>query len=189
MPIEHADQGGGDDPMGVPSGFAPHGGAPDEPPTAAAHERTFLVVVDGSAEWRCALRFACRRAQRTGGHVALLHTIEPVTFQHWLAVAEKMRAEVRAEAEAHLSAVSEEVFALTGRYPIIHIREGTPAEQLIKLIEEEPTVSILVLAARRGGDGPGPLVSYLTGKGIAHLRVPVAIVPGTLSDADIDLLS
>ena len=40
-------------------------------------ERVFLVVVDESEEMQVALRFACRRAQHTGGRVALLYVIEP----------------------------------------------------------------------------------------------------------------
>ena len=39
--------------------------------------RVFLVVVDESPELKVALRYACRRAQKTGGRVALLHVTEP----------------------------------------------------------------------------------------------------------------
>ena len=70
------------------------------PPTAAP--RVFLVVVDESEELRNALRYACRRAQRTNGHVALLHVIEPVEFQHWLGVGRVLEEDARAQAELKL---------------------------------------------------------------------------------------
>ncbi|MBF0335240.1 MAG: universal stress protein, partial [Alphaproteobacteria bacterium] len=38
-------------------------------------------------------------------------------------------------------------------------------------------------------EGPGPLVASLVGKHAARLRIPLTIVPGTLSDADIDRIA
>jgi hypothetical protein len=37
------------------------------------------------------------------------------------------------------------VFAQTGRVPTVHIREGSRAEQLVQLLREDLTVSLLVL--------------------------------------------
>ena len=39
--------------------------------------RTYLVVIDDSAEARVALRFAARRALKTGGSVEVLAVVEP----------------------------------------------------------------------------------------------------------------
>ena len=47
-----------------------------------------------------ALRYAARRAQHTGGRVALLYVIEPSDLQQWMAVETLMREERREEAEA-----------------------------------------------------------------------------------------
>ena len=43
-------------------------------------QRKFLVIADDSPEFQAALRFACRRARSTGGHVALLRVIEPAVL-------------------------------------------------------------------------------------------------------------
>ena len=43
-------------------------------------QRKFLVIADDTPEFQAALRFACRRARSTGGHVALLRVIEPAVF-------------------------------------------------------------------------------------------------------------
>ena len=50
-------------------------------------------------------------------------------------------------------------------------------------------LGILVLAAGTGAEGPGPLISYLTGKPAARLRIPITIVPGGLTLDEIDALS
>jgi len=68
----------------------------------ATSNRTFLVVVDDSDEMTKALRYACRRAQHTGGRVALLSVIEPAEFQHWMAVGDLMKEEARDEAESRV---------------------------------------------------------------------------------------
>ncbi|NQW09501.1 MAG: universal stress protein [Alphaproteobacteria bacterium] len=152
-------------------------------------QRVFLVVIDDSEEMKVALRFACQRARHTGGRVALFRAIEPVEFQHWMGVGELMREEARAEAEALMERMSEMVVEISGTIPVLYLREGPVREELMKLIDEEPTISILVLGADTNADNPGPLVSYLSTKGAARLRIPITIVPGTLTDKEIDGLT
>ena len=160
------------------------------PATATPPQRVFLVVVDESEEMRTALRFACRRAQHTRGRVALLYVIEPVEFQHWLGVGRVMEEEARLDAERRMQTLAAEVFAQTGSMPAVHIREGQRAEQLVALLDEEPSISLLVLGTAIGAADPGPLVTYLTSSaGRNRLRVPVTLVPGHLSESEIDALS
>jgi nucleotide-binding universal stress UspA family protein len=155
----------------------------------APPERVFLVVVDESDELKVALRYAARRAQHTGGRVALLYVIEPSDLQQWAAVETLMREEQREQAEALLQKLSAEVTELSGSMPVIFIREGRRRDELLALIDEEPTISVLVLAASAGTEGPGPLITALTGKALTKLRVPITIVPGSLSDQQLDALT
>jgi nucleotide-binding universal stress UspA family protein len=152
-------------------------------------DRVFLVVVDETEEMEVALRFACRRARHTGGRVALLYVIEPAEFQHWMAVEDLMREEARSEGEQLLQKLAARVNELVGSIPILYVREGKVRDELFKLLDEEPRVSILVLGANPGSRGPGPLVSALTGKMIGKLRIPVTVVPGNLGDEEIDMIS
>ena len=158
---------------------------------AAPHkaERIFLVVVDATEEMSVALRFACRRAHNTGGRVALLYVMEPADFQHWMAVEEKMREERREEAERVLHGLAAEVNALTGKTPVLYVREGKASDLIVELIEEEPDISILVLGAGTGKKGPGPLVSSLAGKLSGKFPIPITVVPGNLSLDQIDALT
>ena len=154
-----------------------------------APDRIFLVVVDDSPELEVALRYACRRARRTGGRVALLTVMEPSDYQHFMAVSDIMQEEARAAAEQVLQKWAEKVNEWTGALPVLYLREGARGDELLKLIEEEPTISILVLGANPGPKGPGPLVSMLTGRMVGKLRVPITIVPGNLSPEDVEKVS
>ncbi|WP_448205273.1 universal stress protein [Azospirillum sp. sgz302134] len=160
-------------------------------PTAAAKPpvRIFLVVVDESPEHRVALRYACLRARKSGGKVALLTVIEPGEMQHWLAVENLIREEQRTEAEQKLQKLARDVNKLTGTLPALYVREGNRRDEVLALIEEEPSISILVLGAGIDPEGPGPLISYFTGRGLARLRIPLTIVPGGLGDDAIDAVT
>jgi nucleotide-binding universal stress UspA family protein len=163
---------------------APGAQAPPGP-----RERVFLVVVDDSPEFGAALRFASRRAAHTGGRVALLYVIDRAEFEQWMSVGELMREEARKQAEQVLHRHAATCKEISGKMPILHIREGRPQDELMALLEAEPEISVLVLGAGTGGKGPGPLVSYLVGKAAGKLRVPVTVVPGALTDAEIDALT
>jgi hypothetical protein len=77
--------------------------------------------------------------------------------------------------------IAAEVHQMSGAMPVLVLREGSRRDELLKLIDEDPSISILVLAAATGPKGPGPLVTEFTGKLVGRLRIPVTIVPGNLS--------
>ena len=151
--------------------------------------RVFLVVVDDSEELHQALYFACQRAKSLNGRVALMHCIAPAEFQHFAGVGELMREEARTNAEELIRINSEYVFELTGENPIVYLREGNTTVEVVNLINEEEEISILILGSNTQGDTSGPLINYLTTKGAAECPVPITIVPGNLSDEDIDHLT
>jgi nucleotide-binding universal stress UspA family protein len=152
-------------------------------------DRVFLVVVDDTEEMQVALRYACNRAHNTNGRVALLYVIESSEFQHWMSVGDLMREEARSEGEQVLQRWAAQVMEQTGTMPVLYLREGSRRSELMSLIDEEPSISILVLGANTEQRGPGPLVSALTGKFVGKLRVPVTIVPGHLSDEEVDKIT
>ncbi len=155
----------------------------------SAQPRVFLVVVDETEEHRLAVQYAARRAAHTGGRLALLYVVEPAELQQWMAIEELARAERREAAEELLQRLCEEIVPVAGSMPMVYIREGRRRDELLALIAEEPSISILVLAAGTGPEGPGPLITYLTGKPAARLRIPITIIPGGLSLDEVDALS
>ena len=84
-----------------------------------AEQRVFLVVVDESPEMRNALRYACRRAKRTGGRVAMLYVMDSPEGQQWGAVVDLMRQEARQQAEEVIARHADTAVALTGQPPAI----------------------------------------------------------------------
>ena len=153
---------------------------------AAEHERVFLVVFDESEEMQHALRYACRRALHSGGRVSLLMVIEPSGFQHWMAVGDLMREEARSEAELTLQRLAAEVTETSGKMPTLHIREGDRRDELFALLDEDPSISVLVLGASTGKRGPGPLTTALTGKDLGRLHIPMVLVPDSMTEDEID---
>jgi nucleotide-binding universal stress UspA family protein len=149
--------------------------------------RKFLVVVDKSPECKVAVRFATRRAQHTGGRMTLLCVAELPEMQQWRGVEEIMKDEARAEAERLIYDAAKVVNELSGVICELVIAEGRPAECLSDLLKHDSDISILVLAAATAKDGPGPLVA--TVGTASHYPIPVTIVPGNLSDTDIDTLA
>lgn len=152
----------------------------------AKRDRVFLVVVDDSPERTVALRYAALRAKKSGGRIALLRVVEPVGLVEWAGVGVMMQEERRQEAESLLSGLAAEVQEITGGMPILLIREGEPRDELLALLDEDPRISILVLAAAPGSSGPGPLISALVGRHASRLRVPMTIVPGSMDDKELD---
>lgn len=162
---------------------------PDSEEKAAApakRDRVFLVVVDDSPEREISLKYAALRARKGGGRVALLRVLEPMGQVEWAGVGVMMQEEAREEAEKMLSGLAARVQEITGGMPILLIREGNARDELLALVEEDPRISILILAAAAGSGGPGPLISALTGRYAHRLRVPMTIVPGNLDDKELD---
>jgi nucleotide-binding universal stress UspA family protein len=155
--------------------------------TATDHARKFLVVVDKTPECAVALRFAARRAQHTSGHITLLCIAEPGDIQQWKGVEDIMREEAHQAAESLLHNAAKIVNELTGITPELIIEHGRPSERLLALIKRDADISILVLAASTGKEGPGPLVSLFAGTNAQ--TIPVTIVPGGLSNEAIDALA
>ena len=94
-----------------------------------------------------------------------------------------------AEAEERLRMLSSRVMEWSGEMPVFYIRSGNRRDELFKLLEEEPSISVLVLGSATQPGGPGPLISALTGKFYDRLHIPLTIVPGSLTEEEVDALT
>jgi nucleotide-binding universal stress UspA family protein len=153
------------------------------------HKPKCLVIVDDTAEWDRAVRYASRWAMRAGGGVVMLRIVETEDQnQQWLGVADIMRAEALEDANEALDRASGRANGIAAITPERVIREGDPTEQLVDVIEKDTDIVMLVLAANAGPEGPGPLVTAMASAAGAF-PIPIVIVPGELNDAEIDALS
>lgn len=159
-------------------------------PEPGDRPRKFVCVVDSSPECAVAVQFASRRAKHSGGRVLLLFVIEPGDFEHWASVKDIMREEAREEAEDVLRLQAARVEEVSLAPAELAIREGKLQEEIRALIEEDPSIGVLVLGSAIGKEGPGPLVSLLAGRDPSHrFPIPVTVVPGHLTDEEINALA
>ena len=150
--------------------------------------RKFLVVLDDSRECLNAMRFAALRAAHTGGGVTILAVIPPDEFQHWVGVADIMRAETRERIEAHFEVFAKWMRDRQGVNPELGIREGEPVNEILDLIREDSEIGVLVLGAGTDKSGPGPLVTQMS-RASGNLPIPITIVPGELSKERLEAIT
>lgn len=150
--------------------------------------RNYLVVIDESPEAEIALRFAARRAVKTGGGVEILVVMPPQEFIAFGGVQATMEEEARHHAEGLVAAAAGTLFDESGLKPIITVREGDGPRVIRQIIADTPAIAALVLGAAASGP-PGDLVSHFAGTDAGTMPVPVMIVPGSLTTEAIDRLS
>ena len=154
----------------------------------AEAKRTYLVVVDDSAESRVALRFAARRAAKTGGKIEVLGIVEPQDFVQFGGVQAAMEEEQRLRIEGVVSAAIGEILDESGMDANIILRSGEAVRTVRDYLEGRDEVAALVLGAAPNGS-PGALVANFTGNDAGQLPCPVMIIPGSLSDDRLEQLS
>jgi len=151
-------------------------------------KRTYLVVVDDSAEARVALRFAARRAGKTNGRVEVLGIVEPQDFVQWGGVQNAIEEEQRLRIEGVVSGAIGEILDESGIEATIVIQQGEVVKTVREYIAERPEIAALVLGAAPSGN-PGTLVADLTGADAGRLPCPVMLIPGSISDERLEQLS
>ena len=156
------------------------------------HHRKFMIIVDGSQESEAALYYAAARIRHTSGSMVLIYVIEPQDFQHWMGVRDVHIEEETTKAKAMFRLFRRKLKREGAQdIPIEEvIREGNKAEEIIKHVDEDEDVAILVLGAASDAKGPGPLISALaSGSTAGQYPIPITIVPGNLSVDDIEALA
>ena len=155
------------------------------------HARKLLVIVDETPEVEGALYYAAGRVHHAGGRIQLLYIIEPDN-QFWEGVRQVQLEEETNKARA--------IFRLFRRklnndgYEAVPteevIREGKKVEEMLKQIDEDEDIAVLVLGVSKEAAGPGPLVTSLAvGANAGKFPIPITIVPGELALEDIKALA
>jgi len=150
-----------------------------------------LVIADESKEFPAALTYAGQLAKVNGWRLVMLRVIEPSDPAPWASITEEMRRQALDAAESLTQRFAAEVWAECGVTAEPVLREGSTKQELKKLIDEDLSIKLVVLAAVHGGpSGPGPLVQSLAkAHGISARHIPVMVIPGTLSREEIRALA
>ena len=69
--------------------------------------------------------------------------------------------------------------------PKTYLKKGNTSDELIKLINTEKRITVLVLGASIETGNPGPLINFVMNASFES-RIPITIVPGNLTDEQID---
>ena len=150
--------------------------------------RKFLVVLDDSKECLNAIRFAAMRAAKSGGGVEVLSIIPPEEFNHWIGVADLMRAEAKERIEVHFEVFAKWMRDKQGIDPSLVIREGEVVPEILAQISDDSEIGVLVLGASTDKKGPGPIVTQLS-KNAGSLPIPITVVPGDLSKERLEAIT
>ena len=152
-------------------------------------KKKFLVVVDDSDELKNAIYFAVNRAIHTEGKLSLLYIVDPAIDAQWARIENLIEQEATSEAKKICRGWSQKIKKRFNIESEIIIKIGDRTEELLKLVKEDSNIRFLVLASSANNENPGPLITSLTGKKIKDLSIPIVIVPGSLSEKDIDLIA
>ncbi|MCG2840114.1 universal stress protein [Sandaracinobacter sp. RS1-74] len=155
---------------------------------ANAAAETFLVVVDDTPECAKAMRFAALRARHTGARVLALHVLKPTQFLQWGSAQQDIEEEAEQLGQALLAATATEAEALTGQRPETRLLRGRASEAVLEVVTSDRSIRALVLGAAAKGK-PGPLVDFFAGERAGSLPCMVMIIPGGISDSDLDRLT
>lgn len=153
------------------------------------HKSKYLVIIDETPECDKAIYFAAKRAKKVDSTVVLLAVVPDAEYVEWAGISSMLEQESEDELNNRLASARQKVLLISGTLPETFLRKGNRAKEIIKYVEEDTDVSFLVLAAGTGQEGPGPLISHLVGKGATEFSIPIAIIPPTLTEDDIDSLA
>lgn len=149
--------------------------------------RVYLVIMDETEEASVALRFASRRAARTGGQVHLLALVPREPFVAFGGIQATIEEEARARAEALVTTAAGSLLSEGGQMPVISVRTGSGEQVIREYLAAHSEIAALVLGAAKSG-GPGPLIAHFSAIS-GQLPCPLYVIPGGLTDQELDRLS
>lgn len=145
-----------------------------------------LVIADESEEFPSALSYAGVLAKSAGWRLVMLRVVEPTDPAPWASISEEMRRQAHTAAESLTQRFAAEVWAECGVTVEPVLREGELRPEIRKLLDEDGSIKLVVLAAAAGPGGPGPLVASLAkSAGLGTRHVPVLVVPGALTREEV----
>lgn len=148
----------------------------------------FIVCVNNSPEALVALKLAYSKAYKNKGQVAILHVITPPDFKTLGAVTDKMHNEQRKEAETLLKKMAEEAYESTKLISSLILREGEIGVEIVNAAMDDSDASMLVLGVPGDRKSHGKLTSWLAEQLGNGLFLPLLLVPGNLTDTQLQEL-
>ena len=149
----------------------------------------FLVCVDNTAHSRTAVRFACAKAKQLDCPIELIHVLDPSNYNSLFGVGQKMKEERWSEAEKLMNSMAEEAYNFAGIMPSFIIREGMVGEEVIAAASADADINMLIIGKAPHTAGKKDTITMLTSELTSKIMIPMMIVPGNLTDAQIKELT
>lgn len=148
-----------------------------------------LVVADESEEFPAALVYAGLLVKNIDWRLVMLRVVEPADPVPWASITDEMRRQAHDAAETLTQRFAAEIWAECGVTAERVLREGDLKPEIRKLLTEDESINLVVLASAAGPGGPGPLVQSLAKQGLGGRAVPVVVVPGALKREEVRKLA
>lgn len=149
--------------------------------------RKFLAVSDETEECISALVFAGMRAKAVGAGLVILRCARASGGGGWIGLDRDINQDAIDAARLKAVQHADQVEARTSVKPELIVSDDEAVDAIRKLVDGDPAIKVLILAAGSGRWGPGPLVSRLAkGKPLAARPIAVTVIPGDLSDKQLD---
>ena len=151
--------------------------------------KKYLVVVDESKELENAIYFAASRAQKLNRSISLLYVIDHAINAQWSKIENLIEQEATSDAKKICRKWAQKIKDRFGIECEIILKLGSRVDEILKLLREDKTIRFLILASASESEDPGPIIKALIGKKNKELSIPIVIVPGSMSEKDIDLIA
>ena len=149
-------------------------------------KEVFLAVFDGTDECKSAVRYASRRAKLNNASLLIVATVDTAEFSYWLSVNNSFFFFVEKESKDMLNDLSRVIQSYSDVQFDYIIEHGSKLDVVKRLIENDKSISLMILASNVKDKNPGILVETISGAGYA---IPVVVLPGNLNDDSIDKLA
>ena len=158
---------------------------------AYKHKKSkLLVCVDNTDHSRVALRFACSKSKHLDFAAELIHVINPSEYNTntLFGVGDRIRDEKRAEAENLMKSFADEAQKYAGITPSFYIKEGSLSDEILKTVTEDGNYNMLILGKAPHEASKKDIITQVTSELAGKLMIPMIIVPGNLTDQQIEEL-
>lgn len=134
-----------------------------------------------------ALVFAGLRAKTLRAGLVILRCAKVPGMGGWIGLDKDISQDALDSARLAATQHADKVEARTGVMAEVIVSEEEPVDAIRKVVDADNTIKMMVLATGFGRGGPGPLVSRLAkGKPLAGRPLPVTVVPGDMTDRQLD---
>lgn len=147
---------------------------------------TYLVCVNDDHYSEVALHFTCNLAKKNNGSIILLHVIEPSDFQSLGAIADKMRQEKYADSQKLLNELAGKANKWSGIIPMVEVREGLIEDEIIATVEKDPSIKMLITGTSQEGSKKSKIIPVLVSAIGSKLPIPMLIVPGNITNEQME---